>query len=41
MTTHLAGKDMTQTFYGCRYLTNNSLSGEVPKWVLEYTKNYW
>ncbi|KAK4567565.1 hypothetical protein RGQ29_003365 [Quercus rubra] len=23
------------------YLTNNSLSGEVPKWVLEYTKNYW
>ncbi|XP_050247713.1 probable LRR receptor-like serine/threonine-protein kinase At1g53430 isoform X2 [Quercus robur] len=23
------------------YLTNNSLSGEVPKWVLEYTKNNW
>ncbi|KAK9996567.1 hypothetical protein SO802_021253 [Lithocarpus litseifolius] len=23
------------------YLTNNSLSGEVPKWVLEYTKHNW
>ncbi|XP_030937531.1 probable LRR receptor-like serine/threonine-protein kinase At1g53430 isoform X2 [Quercus lobata] len=23
------------------YLTNNSLSGEVPNWVLEYTKNNW
>ncbi|KAM4114496.1 hypothetical protein ACJW30_04G072400 [Castanea mollissima] len=23
------------------YLTNNSLSGEVPKWVLQYTKHNW